>query len=281
MAFARLANGNVQQTRVLMGQTTKLSRTMHGIYYDAVHDEMVVPVALAGAILTFRGGAQGAEAPIRVLQGPLTQMTRPDTVYVDTKNDELYAPSADGGLLVFPRTARGDVAPKRVVSGPRTQLTSPDLFGIYGIAVDPVRNLVAVANRYAELQDMNGATDGVLVFDRTAHGDVAPRTIIRGKNTRITRLRQIEVDPERGLLFVASRGDREGEGILGVWNITDNGDVPPRLAIVTAAAGVAINPRAAEIFTASGRTNDLRTYIIPELFKGPARSAGVDRQVGR
>jgi DNA-binding beta-propeller fold protein YncE len=269
MAFARLANGNVKQTRILMGQTTKLSRTMHGIVYDAMHDEMVVPVALAGAILTFRGGAEGAEAPIRVLQGPRTRIMRPDTVYVDTKNDELYAPSADGGLLVFPRTANGDVPPKRVLAGPKTKLSSPDLFGIYGVAVDPVRNLVAVANRYAELWDKDGPLDGVLVFDRTASGDVEPRGIIRGKNTRITRLRQIEVDPERGLLFVSSRGDREGEGLLGVWNITDNGDVPPKFAIRTAASGVAINPRAAEIYTVSGRTNDLRTYILPELFKGP------------
>jgi DNA-binding beta-propeller fold protein YncE len=274
MAFARLANGNVKQTRILMGQTTKLSRTMHGLYYDAMHDEMVVPVALAGAILTFHGGAEGAEAPIRVLQGPRTRIMRPDTVYVDTKNDELYAPSADGGLLVFPRTATGDVPPKRVIAGPKTKLSSPDLFGIYGIAVDPVRNLVAVANRYAELGDREGALDGVLVFDRTANGDVAPRGIIRGKNSRITRLRQIEVDPERGLLFVSSRGDREGEGILGVWNITDNGDVPPKLAIRTASSGVAINPRAAEVYSVSGRTNGLTTYILPELFKGaPQRSA--------
>jgi hypothetical protein len=273
MAFARLANGNVKQTRILMGQTTKLSRTMHGLYYDAVHDEIVVPVALAGAVLTFRGGAQGAEAPIRVIQGPRTQIMRPDTVYVDTKNDEVYTPSGDGSLLVFPRTATGDVPPKRVIAGPKTKLTSPDLFGIFGIAVDPVRNLVAVANRYAELWDDDGAKDGVLVFDRLANGDVAPRGIIRGEKSRITRLRQIEVDPERGLLFVSSRGDRPGEGILGVWNITDNGDVPPRLAISTAASGVAINPRDAEVYTVSGRTNDLRTYIIPELFKGPIRSA--------
>jgi DNA-binding beta-propeller fold protein YncE len=273
MAFARLANGNVRQTRVLMGQSTKLSRTMHGLFYDAVHDEMVVPVALAGAILTFRGGAQGAEAPIRVLQGPRTQFVRPDTVYVDIRNDELWAPSADGGLLVFPRTASGNVAPTRVISGPRTQLKSPDFLGVYGIAVDPVRNLVAVARRYAELQDDEGEKDGVLVFDRLASGDVPPRAVIRGPNTRITRLRQIEVDPERGLLFAASRGDREGEGILGVWNMTDNGDVPPKYVIATAASGVAINPRDAEIYTVSGRTNDLRTYIIPELFKNPVKTA--------
>lgn len=269
MAFARLANGNVKQTRVLMGQTTKLSRTMHGLYYDAVHDEMVVPVALAGAILSFRGGAHGAEAPIRVLQGPRTQITRPDTVYVDTKNDEIYAPSGDGSLLVFARTATGDVPPKRVIAGPKTKLTSPDLFGIFGIAVDPVRNLVAVANRYADLQDTQGALDGVLIFDRTANGDVPPRGIIRGKNSRITRLRQIEVDAERGLLFVASRGrsEMEGEGILGVWHITDNGDIPPRWVLNRSVSGVAINPRNAEVYTTSGRTNDLRTYVIPELFR--------------
>jgi hypothetical protein len=36
---------------------------------------------------------------------------------------------------------------------------------------------------------------------------------------------------------------------------------------------VAINPRHAEVYTVSGRTNDLRTYIIPELFKGPVKAA--------
>ena len=42
---------------------------MHGIAYDATHDEVVVPVALADAVLVFRGGADGSEAPIRVIQG--------------------------------------------------------------------------------------------------------------------------------------------------------------------------------------------------------------------
>src|SRR3989442_4601488 len=109
MAFARLANGNVKQTRILMGQTTKLSRTMHGLYYDAVHDEMVVPVALAGAILTVRGRARGAEAPIRGLQGPRTRVMRPDTVYVDPQNDELFPASGEVRLLVLSLTATGDL----------------------------------------------------------------------------------------------------------------------------------------------------------------------------
>jgi len=34
---------------------------MHGVAYDAVNDEIIVPVALSGAVLVFAGGAQGDE----------------------------------------------------------------------------------------------------------------------------------------------------------------------------------------------------------------------------
>ena len=43
---------------------------MHGLAYDPVHDEIIVPVALSGALLVFRGGAVGNEPPVRVIQGP-------------------------------------------------------------------------------------------------------------------------------------------------------------------------------------------------------------------
>ena len=64
---------------------------MHGIAYEAKHDEIVVPVALAAAVLVFRGGAAGAESPIRVIQGPHTQLVRPHTVAVDEQNGEAVA----------------------------------------------------------------------------------------------------------------------------------------------------------------------------------------------
>ena len=66
-AFARLANGNVAPDRIIEGQDTNLSRTMHGLAYDAIHDEIIVPVALSGAVLVFRGGATGDEPPLRVI----------------------------------------------------------------------------------------------------------------------------------------------------------------------------------------------------------------------
>ena len=61
-------------TRKLEGQLTRLGRTMHDIAYDPIHDEIVVGSPFAQAILVFRGGADGQEAPLRIIQGPRTQI---------------------------------------------------------------------------------------------------------------------------------------------------------------------------------------------------------------
>ena len=91
--FARLANGIVAPKRVIEGQTTNLSRTMHGIAYDAIHDEIVIPVALSGALLVFRGDAKGEAPPIRTIQGTRTHLVRPQTVAVDPVNNEILVPN--------------------------------------------------------------------------------------------------------------------------------------------------------------------------------------------
>src|ERR1700681_1206055 len=93
-AFARLAGANTPPVRVLEGQKTLISRTMHGFAYDPIHDEIVVTSPLAQAILTFRGGATGEEAPIRVIQGTRTEIlgdaySALDKVSVDGVNDEI------------------------------------------------------------------------------------------------------------------------------------------------------------------------------------------------
>ena len=111
-AFARVANGADEPTRRIEGQRTLLGRTMHGIEYDEVHDEIVVPQQFAQAIMTFRGGANGAEVPIRVIQGDQTQLARPDRMAIDPVNNEIFVP--DGGkILVFAREANGNVAPTK------------------------------------------------------------------------------------------------------------------------------------------------------------------------
>ncbi len=276
--FARLANGNAGPVRVIEGQGTKLSRTMHGIAYDAVHDEMIVPVHLAGALLVFRGDAKGEEAPIRVIQGPHTGILRPETTAVDLLHNEIFV-GEDGGkdILVFPREANGDVVPLRTIRGPKTGIDE-----VRGVAVDPIRNLVVVSSRSG-----TGAT-GLFIFNRTDDGDVAPRAVIAGPKTGILRIRQIDVDPEQGKIFVAVKNNKESyrfesaspspwnpdaPGFIGVWNITDNGDVPPRAVIKGPAsglvwpAGVALNSKDREVYTIDSVRNGLFAFQMPEFFK--------------
>src|ERR1700721_2391277 len=123
--------------RIIEGQGTHLSRTMHGIAYDAVHDEIIVPVHLAGAVLVFRGDAKGEQSPTRMIQGPHTQILRPETVTVDVPHNEIIG-GEDGGkdILVFRRDAQGDAEPLRVIRGAKTGLA-----GGRGGAVGPGGNL--------------------------------------------------------------------------------------------------------------------------------------------
>jgi len=261
---------------------------MHGLFYNPKHDEIVVPVALGGAVLTLPGGANGGEPPLRVLQGPKTGLVQPDTLYVDVAHDEMMVDSGDDSVLVFSRTANGDVAPIRKLGGPKTKIRN-----IYGITVDSVHNLIIIGNRV----DLGGreSEDGILIFNRTDTGDVAPRAVIAGPRTGIIKIRQVVVDEERGQIFATIKNNFENydpdherpspwnpdkTGFIGVWSIDDNGDVPPRGVIKGPAtglvwpAGVAINPRDREVYAIDSVSNALFMFTMPELFRKPATVSG-------
>ena len=253
---------------------------MHGIFYDPIHDEIVVPVALGGAVLTLPGGANGATPPTRVLQGPRTGIVQPDTLYVDLEHDEMIVESGDSAVLVFPRTAYGDMAPIRRIGGPKSQIDN-----IYGLATDSKRNLIVVANRIES--GGRESNDGILIFNRTDNGDVAPRAKIAGPRTGIIKIRQVVVDEERGQIFATIKNnfeaydvnarrpspwDPDKTGFIGVWSVTDNGDVPPRGVIKGPAsglvwpAGVAINPASHEVYAIDSVSNALFMFRTPEFF---------------
>jgi DNA-binding beta-propeller fold protein YncE len=276
--FARLANGNMSPVRVIEGQATHLSRTMHGIAYDAVHDEVIVPVHLAGAVLVFRGDAKGEERPVRMIQGPHTQILRPETVTVDVPHGEIIV-GEDGGkdILVFSRQAQGDATPLRIIRGVKTGLDE-----VRGVAVDPARNVIVVSS-YSKK-----GTTGLFVFNRTDEGDVAPKAVIAGPRTGIIRIRQVEVDSAQGEIFAAVKNNTESYrfdallpspwnsaelGFIGVWDITDNGDVAPRAILKGPAsgmvwpAGVAFNARNHEIYTIDSVRNGMLAYSVPEFFR--------------
>ena len=263
---------------------------MHGVAYDEVNDEMSIPVALGGAILVFRAGAAGEEPPIRVIQGSKTRLIRPQTIAVDPVHDEIIVGDTTArAVFVFDRKANGDVAPKRALYGDKTKLLD-----VVGVAVDPVRNVLVVASRSA-------STVGLITFNRTDTGNVAPRTTISGPKTGLAHFRQIAVDSGTGNIFIAQqnmreklleayRGDkprpeeefkkslesstgRKGPGFIGVWDIDDNGDVPPRALIqgpasrLIAPGGVALNPKRGEVYAVDGGSSAYYAYLVPQFFK--------------
>ncbi len=269
---------------------------MHGIAYDASHDEVVVPVALAAGVLVFRGGAKGAEAPLRVIQGPRTRMIRPQTVAVDEQNGEIIVGDTSArSVLVFPREAQGDVIPRREIHGPKT-----GLLNVVGVGVDPVHNLVAVTS----VSRIGGKT-GIFLFPRDADGDVPPRAVISGPKTGMLHPWQVAIDAEAGKIFVAvinmdylppyeldkvraslkpdvqlpSPWGSENQGFIGVWDIHDDGDVPPRAVIQGPAsglihpAGVAFSSRDGEVFASDSVKNGVFTFLVPEFFEASAKES--------
>ncbi len=287
---------------------------MHGVAYDAVNDEIIVPVALSGAVLVFAGGAQGDEPPKRVIQGQQTELIRPQTIEVDPVSGEIIAgdPSAQA-VIIFDRLANGDAKPKRIIRGPKTQFRE-----IIGVASDARHDAILVASRGPD------ALSGIFIFSLKDEGNVAPRRMIAGPLTgALGRFRQLAVDPERGKIYLAvqsafqaqmqtpqkaanlytneeelrklreweasrqragrSGGGGAGEeddddpsgglGFIGVWNIDDSGNVPPRMLIRGRAtkargfAGVAFDPVHGEVFGI--HSNAVYTFLVPEFFQKP------------
>lgn len=248
---------------------------MHDVRFDAVNDELLVTNPFARAILVFRGGANGNEAPIRIIQGSKTQLgdpTRlaggPDRLDVDPVHNEILI--ADGSrVLVYPRTGVGNVAPIRIIQGPDTKLA-----GEGTLAVDPVNNVIAVAQD--TVRAGSGEQAHILVFDRTASGNVKPRGMIHGPKTQITRINQLQMYPPKGWIIAAQPGfidvQRPEGAFIGIWGIHDDGDVPPRWklgganSVMIKPRGVAIDPKHKEVIVADMRLNAVLTYYFPEIF---------------
>jgi DNA-binding beta-propeller fold protein YncE len=119
---------------------------------------------LPSSITVFDGDAKGDVTPLRVIQGPLSQIDWPMGVAVDEPNNEIVvANNGDNSILVFPREASGDVPPKRVIRGPLTGVKGP----------------MGVATAKDEIYVANFGDHTALVFPRLAAGNVRPRRIIR------------------------------------------------------------------------------------------------------
>lgn len=251
-----------------------LARTMHAIVYDAVHDEIVVPNAFSYAVLTFRGGANGEEAPIRVIQGSNTGLLFTDQLDVDPIHNEIFVPmrNNEGGVIhVFDRGAIGNVAPIRKLGGPDSGINGG------GVTVDPAHDLL-----------LAGGQGGLKIFNRTDSGNVKPMRIITGGPKSGTTGPGSPVMVPGTRMFVATtrkfgasvktvadtsnfQDPSEAQSFIGVWSIDDNGDVPPRWTIahdiLKEVRNLALDPKNKTVMVADKGLNAIMTFSFPEAFE--------------
>ncbi len=266
--------------RLIQGQATKLARSVHNIRYDAVHDEIVVAHPVAQAILFFRGGADGNEAPLRVIQGPKTQLWDPDYVEVDGAHNEVFVTSGER-VLVFSSLANGDVAPLRIIEGPDTMLGR--MRGAPQVVSE--LNLMVVAAGNIPGKPGNGK---LLIFNRTDNGNVKPMRVISlgpragyfGGDFVVSSKGYILIPSGQGGEGGGGRGERGGgEGqergqpnrTIKIWSVYDNGDVPPRFIFggpksKLAGNDLALNPKAKEVIALTGDQNGIAGFYLPEIF---------------
>jgi hypothetical protein len=265
--FARSAEGGAQPVRKVEGQGSLLGRTMHGIAYDAIHDEFTVPQQFGQAILTYRGAANGEERPIRIIEGPHTQLDAPEHLDVDPVHNEIFVPTRHGTILVFPRDGRGDVAPIRVLGGPDTLLGNDE-----PLAVDPVHNLLISGGR-------TGRQSRLLIFNRTDSGNAQAKAVIGGPQSHLHAFGgPFAVYPPKGEIIVSVRGTgpnadmSSDEAYVGVWSIDDHGDVPPRFTIggpkgvLRMPRGIALDVKNKNMLVSDKRLNAVLTFHFAEMF---------------
>jgi hypothetical protein len=155
--------------RTLKGPTTTMADP-HGIAIDTINNEMIVAneghvfgaPPQAPSITVFARAAVGDTAPLRTIQGPLTGLSAPKNIFLDTTNNEIAVANGSpaDSITIYSRTATGNVAPLRTIQGALTGLGNPA-----GVFIDAVNNEIFVAN---------WGNHSLTVYPRLATGNVAP-----------------------------------------------------------------------------------------------------------
>jgi DNA-binding beta-propeller fold protein YncE len=161
-------HGSVHQVRASPPGQGKSRRRENPPNWPLTRED-VVPGSgqmLPPSITVYSKDASGDAPPLRVIQGPKTQLDWPTGIAVDPENDELFVAN-DGGnsLLVFRASANGDVAPIRVVKGPKSLISNPT--GVY------------LDTRNHELWVASFGNHTAAAYNPTANGDTPPIRVIR------------------------------------------------------------------------------------------------------
>jgi DNA-binding beta-propeller fold protein YncE len=198
--YDRLDAGDVAPKRIIQGPATGLNVPKH-IHMDLANNEMAVANGGSDSVTVYARAASGDTAPLRTLAGSLTGLSNPTGVFLDATNGELLVTNwGNHSITVYPRTAGGNVAPLRTITaspgGAQVGLGNPG-----AMSLDLTNNEIAVVNCVTHPR--------VAIFDRLDSGQVAPRRIISGPATRLSRSTHgVWIDPVNDEIAVPSGQER-------------------------------------------------------------------------
>ncbi len=199
VVFRKQAEGDELPIRLLQGDLTRLANP-HAIAIDKQNDLIFVTnhghvssrsaegvdpstlepnrpldrsLAVPGSgrfnppsINVYPRDGSGDLPPLRIIQGPRTQLDWPSGIGIDERGGEIYVASDTAqSILVFDHEANGNVKPIRVLKGPLTRLDSP-----VGLFIDKENE---------ELWVSNYGNNSLNVYDLSADGDVPPKRTVR------------------------------------------------------------------------------------------------------
>jgi len=218
--FSSDAKGNVAPNRAL---------NVPGHPFQMAADEekqlLYMTIQSDNKIVVYRKQAEGAEKPVRTIEGLDTQLEDPHGLALDIKDKlifvsnfgnadiragrgERYGKFDPPSITVYPMEGSGNVKPLRIIEGPKALLNWP-------------AHMVFSEER-GELFVANDADNSILVFRATDQGDVAPTRMIKGPKTGIKSPPGIALDSKMGELYVANMGTPS----ITVFAMTASGDVP-------------------------------------------------------
>ena len=248
--FDRNAKGNSRPTRKL---STPYST--FGIVADEETQELLITVQEDNAVIVFKKNAKEQDAPVRLLQGPKTQMADPHGIALDPKTGLIYV--TNWGISYERRL---DVPPPANPNQRRPR--KPNWSAQNGLNVPGSGKITEPS---------------ITVYRKDTHGDMAPIRVIQGPRTQMNWPTSIAVHPDRGEIFVAND---TGDSIT-VYRADADGDAAPIRVIkgthsmVKNPTGVALDLVNNELWVANFGSHAATVY--PVTASGDALPARVIR----
>ncbi|MFI5181808.1 MAG: Ig-like domain-containing protein [Thermoanaerobaculia bacterium] len=257
--FALAAPGNVSPLRTIIAGPNSGIVQPRMVAVDTVNNEIFV-LCINESIRVFPRLASGDAVPSRVIAGTNTTFNNPLSAVLDSANNELIVTSFDSAfanarILAFARTAPGNTAPLRSIFGSNTQI-GPEC---PNAAVDAVNNeIVARVNpAYPSIPS------ALLVFLRTATGNVSPVRTISGSATGLFRLGAVRVDLANNRIITTNAiANAEDPAKLLVFSRTASGNTKPLMTIAGPATGLKA-PSGVDFDTAGGLTSTVTDATVP------------------